>query len=149
MQLRAAIGAAAVLTMLLSGSTLAACTVAVSTPGILTLSSDGTKLSSQTGVASVMTISNLSLFGSTITISAPQLTGGPVVPGAVLEESYSASWLLGVGSSNSGGFVSTSRSFAVPGVASLVVTIILDNRVTSASGFSQGTYTSKTAVDCT
>lgn len=149
MQLIKVIGAAALLAALLTGGARAACTVAVSTPGILTLSSDGTKLSSQTGVASVMTISNLNILGSTITISAPQLTGGPVVPGAVLEESYSASWLLGVGTSSSGGFVSTNRSFNVPGVASLVVTVTLDNRVTSASGFSQGNYTTKTNVDCT
>jgi hypothetical protein len=139
MQLTRVIAAAALLAALLSGNALAACTVAVSTPGILTLSSDGTKLSSQTGVASVMTISNINILGSIITISAPQLTGGPVVPGAVLEESYSAS----------GGFVSTNRTFNVPGVASLVVTVTLDNRVTSASGFSQGNYTTKTNVDCT
>jgi hypothetical protein len=130
-----------------AGGALAACTVAVGTPGVMRLSADGLSLSSETGVASVMTITDISLFGSQITVSNPRLDGGPNLPGATVEASYAATWLLGVGQA-SGGFSSSSRSFSVPGVANLVVTLTLDSRVVSAAGFRQGTYTARTSVDC-
>ena len=129
--------------------TLGACLVAVPTPGIVALSSDGRALSSDNGVASVVTISNINLFGSTITIGAPRQTGGPVVPGSVVEESYTATWLLGIGQSTSGGYVSSIKTFNVPAVANLVVTIVLSNRITSNGGFPQSTgYTTATGIDC-
>ena len=132
-----------------ASSVLGACTVAVGTPGLLALSADGTQLGSDLGVASVMTISNINLLGSTITLSNPRLDGSsPNLPGAIVEEAYSATWLLGLGQS-SGGYTSSGHSFTVPGVANLVVTIVLNNRVTSAGGFMQGNYQTRTTVDCT
>lgn len=146
MQLTGAL-AAACLVLPSAGGALAACTVAIGTPGVMQLSADGTSLSSETGVASVMTITDINLLGSQITISNPRLDSGPNVPGATVEASYAATWLLGVGHA-SGGFSSTSRSFSVPGVANLVVTLTLNSRVLSSTGFSEGTYTTKTSVDC-
>jgi len=128
-----------------------ACTIGVSTPGILALSGDGHTLSSANsgGIASILAISDLSLLGSTtITISDTRLDVTP--PGFAAPVSYgatySADWLLGVG--HASGSLAGSPSFTVPAVLNLVVTLTLHNTVTSATGFRQGNYTTKTTVTC-
>lgn len=137
---------------LMLGPTAApACTIGVTTPGILKLSGDGHTLSSGNsgGVASVLAISDLDvdLNGTTITISNTRLDQTPAGFSAPVSyaATYSATWLLG---SASGSLVS-SPSFVVPPVLDLVVTVTLHNTVTSATGFRQGTYTSKTTITCT
>jgi len=129
-----------------------ACTIGVSTPGVLQLSSDGLTLSSGNsgGIASVLAISDLDLDldGTTITISntrldtAPAGFSAPVSYGAT----YAAAWLLGAG--NASGSLASNPSFVVPPVLNLVVTVTLHNTVTSATGFKQGNYTTKTTVTC-
>ena len=126
-----------------------ACTIGVSTPGILKLSGDGHTLSSANsgGIASVLAISDLSLLGSTtITISDTRLDQTP--PGfaapVTYAATYSASWLL----NGATGSLASHPSFTVQPVLNLVVTITLHNTVTSATGFEQGTYTTKTTVTC-
>ena len=136
--------------MLLAASAAPACTIGVTTPGVLKLSGDGHTLSSANsgGIAAVIAISDLDLDlnGTTITISDTRLDtapGGfaePVSYGA----SYSAVWLLGSAS----GSLGSSPSFVVPPVLDLVVTLTLANTVTSATGFRQGTYTTKTTITC-
>jgi hypothetical protein len=134
----------------LAASAAPACTIGVTTPGVLALSGDGHTLSSATsgGIAAVLAISDLDLDlnGTTITISNTRLDttpagfAEPVSYGA----SYSASWLLG----SANGSLAGSPSFVVPPVLDLVVTLTLHNTVTSAIGFSQGTYTTKTTITC-
>jgi hypothetical protein len=137
--------------LLLLGSVTAApaCTIGVSTPGIVTLNSGGTTLSSANagGIASVLSITDLSILSSTtITISNVRLDttppgfGAPVSYGAT----YSANWTLGSAS----GSLASNPSFTVPAILNVVVTVTLHNTVTSATGFNQGTYTTKTTVTC-
>lgn len=146
MQLAAALAALAALA---ATPALAECSVGLSTPGVLKLSpSDGTVLSSQAGTASVVIVTNLSnLLGTTVTLSSPVLDTWPAgfaAGSAVVEERYSASWLLG--SSSAPTYASGPRSFAVPLAA--VVTLVLDNRVTAPGGFRQGGYSTKTSISC-
>ena len=126
-----------------------ACTIGVTTPGVLALSGDGRTLSSANGgVASVVAITDLDLDlnGTTITISNTRLDTTP--PGFAepvsLAASYSATWLLGSAS----GSLASNPSFVVPPVLNLVVTLTLNNTVSSATGFNQGNYTTKTTIAC-
>jgi len=127
-----------------------ACTIGVSTPGILKLSGDGHTLSSANsgGIASVLAISDLDLDlnGTTITISSTRLDTTPAGFGAPVSyaATYSAAWLL----SGASGSLASNPSFTVPPVLNLVVTLTLHNTVTSATGFKQGNYTTKTTVTC-
>src|SRR5690606_14298321 len=100
------------------------------------------------GIAAVLAISDLDLDlnGTTITISNTRLDTAPAGFAEPVSHaaSYSANWLLGSASGSLGG----SPSFVVPPVLDLVVTLTLHNTVTSATGFSQGTYTTKTTITC-
>jgi hypothetical protein len=142
----------ALIGVLFAATAAPACTIGVTTPGILKLSGDGLTLSSGNsgGIASVLAISDLDLDlnGTRITISDTRLDLTPAGFAAPVSyaATYTASWLLGVGSA-SGSLVSN-PSFVVPPVVDLVVTITLHNTVTSATGFRQGNYTSKITVTC-
>jgi hypothetical protein len=143
-------GTLALLCGLLAASAAPACTIGVSTPGVLKLSGDGHTLSSGNsgGIASVLAISDLDLDlnGTTITISNTRLDmtpagfAAPVSYGAT----YSATWLL----TGANGSLASNPSFTVPPVLNLVVTLTLHNTVTSATGFQQGNYSTKTTVTC-
>jgi len=128
------------------------CTIGISTPGVLELSGDGLTLSSGNsgGVASVLAISDLDLDlnGTTITISNTRLDITPAGFAAPVSyaATYAATWLLGAG--NASGSLATNPSFTVPPVVGLVVTLTLHNTVTSATGFKQGNYTTKTTITC-
>jgi hypothetical protein len=126
-----------------------ACTIGVTTPGVLELSGDGLTLSSANGgIASVIAITDLDLDlnGTRITISDTRLDTTP--PGFAEPVSYAASysavWLLGSAS----GSLASNPSFVVPPVLDLVVTLTLNNTVSSATGFDQGSYTTKTTITC-
>jgi len=131
-------------------STAEACTVAVATPGILALASNGQTLSSSNsgGVASVLAISDLDLDlnGRRITVSNLRLDSTPAGFAAPVTyaASYTATWLLGSAS----GSLASNPSFNVPPVLDLVVTLTLHNTVTSTTGFRQGNYSTKTTVTC-
>ncbi|RYE09319.1 MAG: hypothetical protein EOP22_09465 [Hyphomicrobiales bacterium] len=147
MQLKAS--AALVALVLLAPLPAGACSLNLSTGGTLGLSADGRRLSSnEGGLPATFTIADLSLLGSTISISAPQLVehgAGFNAGSAVLESSYTASWLLG---SSSSVYSSSTKSFDAPGVLNLVVTMTLNNRIVSDAGFPSGTYTTRTIVTC-
>lgn len=126
-----------------------ACTIGITTPGSFKLSGDGRTLSSTNsgGVAAILTITDLAVLSSTtITISNTRLDTVPsgFVAPVSYATTYSAGWVLG---SASGSLVS-SPSFTVPGVLNLLVTITLQNTVTSATGFRQGNYSTRTTVTC-
>lgn len=127
----------------------AGCDIAVNTPGLLKLSGDGKTLSSSNtgGVASVLAISDFSLFSSTtITISntrfdvTPAGFAEPVTFGAA----YTATWLLNTRT----GTLISNPSFTVPAALNVAVTVVLHNTATSNTGFKQGNYTTKTTVTC-
>jgi len=127
-----------------------ACTIGVSTAGVLKLSNDGHTLSSGNsgGIASVLAISDLDLDlnGTTITISNTRLDTTPAGFAAPVSyaATYNAVWLL----TGASGSLVSNPSFTVPPVLNLVVTVTLHNTVTSATGFKQGNYTTKTTVTC-
>lgn len=128
---------------------IADCDVSLATPGVLKLSAaDVHVLTSEEGTASLLVVTNLSnLFGTTVTISSPRLDtypGGFAAGTVTVEENYAASWLLG--SSSNATYTSGSRSFGVPVAA--VVTLTLNNRVTTPGGFKQGGYSTKTTISC-
>ena len=128
---------------------LADCSVGVSTPGTLALSSSDTHLlTSEAGTASLLIVTNLSgILGTTVTISNPRLDtwpGGFAAGSVTVEETYSANWALG--SSSNSTFSASPRSFSVPLAA--VVTLVLNNRVTAPGGFKQGSYSTKTTISC-
>jgi hypothetical protein len=141
---------AALAVALLATTGAPACSIGVSTPGVLQLSGDGQSLSSGNsgGVASVLAISDLDLDlnGTTITISNTRIDTAPAGFAAPVSyaATYSATWLLGSAS----GSLASAPSFVVPPVLDLVVTLTLHNTVTSATGFTQGTYTTKTTITC-
>jgi len=146
MQLKPAV--AAMLTVVATPA-LADCSVGVSTPGVMTLSAgDAHELTSEAGAASLLIVTNLSgLLGTTVTISNPRLDtwpGGFAAGSATVEETYSATWALGLSSNST--FSASPRSFGVPLAA--VVTLVLNNRVTAPGGFKQGGYTTKTTISC-
>ena len=141
---------AAVAMVLFAGPVQAACTVGVPTPGLLGLSADGRTLGSgqSGGLASVIVISDISLQlgGTDITLSNLRLDTQPAgfVEPVTLAASYSASWLLG----SSSGALAPTATFTVPAVTGLVVTITLNNSITSNTGFRQGGYATKTSIAC-
>jgi hypothetical protein len=140
----------AVLFLLLASQPAQSCTIGVSMPGVLKLSSDGHTLSSGNsgGIASVLAISDLDLDlnGTTITISNTRLDTTPAGFSAPVSyaATYSAAWLL----TGASGSLASNPSFVVPPVLNLVVTVTLHNTVTSGTGFEQGNYTTKTTVTC-
>jgi hypothetical protein len=150
MQLKWRIGMAGIVLALSAGQAMA-CTLSLTGAGRLALSSDSTRLGSDEagGSAAVVTLADLNVLSpNTITVSAPTL---PVYPagfasGSVtLQSAFSASWLLG---STNRPFSTTDQSFSVPSVLNLLVTVTIDNRVTSSAGFKQGNYATKTVVTC-
>ena len=134
----------------LAGPVQAACTIGVPTPGVLKLSSDGKTLGSgqSGGLASTIVISDitLQLGGTDITLSNLRLDTQPAgfAEPVTLAASYSANWLLG----SSSGALTPTATFTVPAVTGLVVTITLNNSVTSNTGFRQGSYATKTSIQC-
>jgi hypothetical protein len=125
------------------------CDVALNTPGILKLSSDGATLSSANGggVPMVVVISSLNFLSpTTITLSNIRLDATPAGFAAPVSYSgsYSASWLL----TGTSGTIAPQASFNVPAVLNLAVTLTLNNTVTSTGGFKQGPYSTKTTITC-
>lgn len=141
MQLKALLAG---LVLAVPGPAIAACNVLVSTSGVLARTADNTVISSENGVPSVLLISGF--LNPSITLSNPRLDSWPSGfnwASATVEESYSAVWTLG---SASGGYSAGQQSFSA--VLGLTVTLTLNNRVTSATGFRQGNYATKTTVSC-
>jgi len=153
MQLRLRL--AALLLIGLASPAAAGCSIGLSTPGLLKLSSDSQRLGTDVagGVASLVTISSITNGlnpTSTITIASSSLNTAPPgfnIASADVETAYAATGLLGL-PLHSRGFATGSDSFSVTLVLGLVVTIVLDNHVDATGGFRQGTYTSKTQVSC-
>lgn len=131
-----------------TGVVLNTCTLAVPTPGVMSLASDGKKLSSDLadgiGVPAILTI--VSLGGNTITVGAPTLESaapGYSTTGQTVQVAYNG--LSGL-SSISQAYTTASSNFAI-GILPLT-SLIINMQVLNNNGFPQGTYTAKTVVTC-
>jgi hypothetical protein len=137
---------------LLSPSPALACSVAVSTPGVLGLSGDGTQLGSDSGVgvAAVLSISDLgALFGTDITISPPTLQTSPAgfaTGGLIYESRFTATWL--VVNTLTRPYSTSAQTFHVPSLGALALAVTLHNRVTASGGFKAGSYGTRTVITC-
>lgn len=129
-----------------SGTVAGVCTLALTLPGTLALSMDGTVLGSEepTGVAATMTV--LSVGSNTITVAAPTRTAAPgsyVATGEAVWIKYVG---LGLLSAVSHGYDSATSSFAIGSVA--LTTILFNSKITNANGFAAGTYSTRSVVTC-
>lgn len=129
-----------------SGTVSNTCTLAVPTPGLLGLSSDGTILGSEEAGGLAATVTVVSLGSNTITVGAPSLATypGAYTPGGeTLSLKYQGlSGLSGI----SQAYTSAQTSF---GVGLLPITdLIVDLKVVNSAGFAQGAYTAKTVLTC-
>jgi len=137
----AAAPAAAATDVVFTGTVSNTCTLAVPTPGTMTLSAGGTILGSDQTLGVPATVTVVSLGGNTVTLSAPALTSSPAAytPGSeTVQMSYS-----GLASH---AYTSAQQSFAL-GILPLT-NLIINMQVINAGGFPQGTYTAKTVLTC-
>jgi hypothetical protein len=121
------------------------CTL-VATPGLLGLSTDGTVLGSEELGGVPGEVSVVSLGVNTVTVGAPSRTGAPGgynATGEQVEVSYQGvNGLSGI----SHAYTTASSNFAV-GLLPITV-LLVNNRITNANGFAQGTYQTTTVVTC-
>jgi hypothetical protein len=132
-----------------SGTITGVCALALSTPGLLALSVDGSKLGSEEpgGLPAVVTI--LSIGSATVTVDPPTRTAAPVAPvayvatGEVIEVAYQG--LAGL-SAVTHAYTAIQSTF---GVNTLPLTVLqVHNRITNTNGFPAGTYGTKTVITC-
>lgn len=129
-----------------TGVLASTCALALSTPGLLALNTDGTELGSEEvgGLPAVVTI--LSVGSHTVTVDAPTRTqspGGYDATSEVIDVSY-----FGVGGLSAINQAYTSILTTFP-VATLPLTVLtMNNRITNPAGFVAGTYTTRTVVTC-
>lgn len=127
----------------------ALCALVVLTPGTLEMSADGLRLGSEEPGAVSATITVGSVGPSTITVGAPTVTQTPPghnIGGDLAEVAYQGTGLL---SSLSQGYTSAQTQGSVPNLGIGAVEIVtIDNRITNASGFTAGTYQTRTVVTC-
>ena len=123
-----------------TGTVADTCTLAVPTPGTMTLSADGKTLGSDQSLGVPATVTVLSLGGNSVTLSAPSLTASPVGYGGgeTVQMSYS-------GLANHA-YTTAQQTFSV-GIIPLT-SLIINMQVINNSGFAQGTYTAKTVLTC-
>ena len=119
------------------------CTLAVPTPGVMSLSGDGKTLSSDLadgiGVPATLTIGSLG--ANNITVGAPAMDtypAGYTTGSETLQLKYTGT--------ASHAYTSSSSSFSLGIIPA--ASIVIDMKVTNNAGFVQGTYTAKTVVTC-
>ena len=124
-----------------TGTVSDTCTLAVPTPGIMTLSPDGTILGSDQTLGLPATVTVLSLGGNTLTLSAPTLTSHPsgYAGGETVQTKYS-------GLASQPTYTSTQQTIPL-GILPLT-DLIINMQVVNANGFVEGDYTAKTVLTC-
>lgn len=123
-----------------TGTVSDTCTLAVPTPGIMTLSGDGKTLGSDQTLGVPATVTVVSLGSNSVTLAAPTLTDAPngYAGGETVQMSYS-----GLASH---AYTSQQQSFAL-GILPLT-SLIINMQVLNPNGFVQGTYKAKTVLTC-
>jgi hypothetical protein len=129
-----------------SGTLLGLCSVALTTPGVLALSADGTIFGSEEigGLPAAVTI--LAVGSYTVTINAPTRIaspGGYDPTGESIEVSYSG--LAGLGLINQA-YTTGLTTFPIDTLP--LSTLVMNNRITNPTGFAAGTYETRTVVTC-
>lgn len=122
------------------------CTLALSTPGVMALSADGTVLSSENvgGVAAAITA--VSLGANTLTVGAPGVVSSPAEYDATAETVEVA--YLGAGglSAVTQDFTGVQTNVALDVIPQSVLTI--NARISNPGSFAAGDYTVRTVVTC-
>jgi hypothetical protein len=119
------------------------CTISLATPGVMTLSSDGTILGTdQGGLGVPATVTVVSIGSNHLSLSPPTLESYPAgySPGSeTVEISYS-----GLASHPLFSALQLDLDIGLLALANLFV----DLRITNPAGFSQGSYTAQTVLTC-
>ena len=129
-----------------TGTLLSTCVLALSTPGLLALNTDGNELGSENlgGLPAVVTI--LSVGNHTVTVDAPTRTaapGGYNATGESIAVSYFGAGGLSVINQ---AYTSSQTTFPVTTIPLTLLT--MNNRIQNTNGFVAGAYATRTIVTC-
>lgn len=117
--------------------------------GTLALAGNNTDLSTEGGGSPAsFTVVNTDIFGATVTVGAPQWTQWPAAFSLASAQNQIAYVGTGVLGSVNQAYTASQTSFAVPGLLSLATLVTINNKLSNATGFRQGTYSTKTTVTC-
>ena len=138
--------------LLVTAPVAAACSVSIGTPGQLRLSSDGTVLGSDVGLATPATFTtSLGLLESAhVDVGAPVRTSegsGYKSASESNQISYTAA-VLGVLTVATQPFTSSPTTVATGILGQVTITFTLHNRITNPSSFTTGHYSTRTIVTC-
>ncbi|WP_029041216.1 hypothetical protein [Cucumibacter marinus] len=133
--------------VIFSANLTGSCTLALTTPGVLTLSGDGQTLGSEETLGVPATLTILSIGSNTVTVGAPSRTSAPPAGYSsgteTVEVTYQGTGLL---SSVSQGYTESETNFGVGTIALTAVTF--NSRILNSSGFAAGSYTVESVVTC-
>jgi len=126
-----------------TGNVLNTCSIALATPGVMALSSDGKILATNNGgIAVPATVNVLSIGVNSLSLAPPTLDDFPdeYTPGGETME-LSTSGLL----SNP-----IFTSLGIDGIIGLLplTNLLVDLKITNPDGFAQGLYTAKSVLTC-
>lgn len=133
---------ASALDVVFTGLVVDTCSLAIATPGIMTLGSSGTVLGSDQPLGVPATVNIVSLGSNRISLAAPTLESHPAAytSGAgVLSMNYT-------GLANHPLFSTLGLDFVI-GLLPLT-SLLVNVKITDAGGFAQGTYIAKTVLTC-
>jgi hypothetical protein len=132
-----------------TGTIAGVCSLALSTPGLLGLSTSGSILGSEEPGGAFAVVTILSIGSATVTVGAPTRTLAPTTPtpyvstGEVVEVSYFG---LGGLSAVNVAYTALQTTF---GVAALPLTVLrVHTRIRNDNGFPAGNYATRTVVTC-
>lgn len=125
-----------------TGVVVDTCTIAIATPGVMVLSTDGTILGSNQGLGVPATVTVLSIGSNTIELSPPTLESYPsgYTPGDETLELNTS------GLASNPIFTSLGLDFVVGLLP--VTNLFVNLRMTNPDGFTQGIYTAKSVLTC-
>jgi hypothetical protein len=131
---------AAAVDVSLTGLVINTCVLTVPTPGLMALSSDGTRLGSEEGLGGAPATLSVVAAGAapTLSFAVPSLSGPGGTDGAVTEIAYTA-----LSGENQPYTASASSADAAR-----IDTFTIDGRVSSEDGFTAGTYAVTVTVTC-
>lgn len=124
-----------------TGSLISSCVLNLSTPGLLSASTDGTTLSSETsgGTSALLAVVAVGT-APTVSFGAPTLNAPA---GAASGSTTSIKWTTLSGKNQA----FTSNTSSASGL-SLIDAFTVNTRVQNSSGFASGNYTVRTTVTC-
>ena len=132
--------------VIFSGTLLSLCSVALTTPGVLALSADGTVFGSEEIGGVPAAVSILAVGSYTVTVAAPTRTNQPGAydpTGESVQVSYTG--LAGLGLISQA-YTSSLTTFLIDTLPLSV--LVMNNRITNPTGFAAGTYETRTVVTC-